>query len=281
MRLARGGWAAVVGLALCGAACRPTPRDAARRSGSDTTGSSGGAAAAPDPTGPFVRFEAAGVPAYTLERERGVGIVHLDPGPSLAGRAADTLDVRVRPDPRAGVLARLVLDSSGVYTFEAREGAVQTPGALEFGYEEVGLPILAHGTDGWERVYLGTSAGGTVVDGWARRRPSYVSVTLWDEMLPGLPLFFALPPDSIRFYAAPDSAQVGFPVNPDDYILWPLEPRGDWMRVRVATPSDYCAAPPPPGTPGAAVAAPRQDTLWIRWRGESGRPRVWFFTRGC
>jgi hypothetical protein len=83
----------------------------------------------------------------------------------------------------------------------------------------------------------------------------------------------------MRFFEAPDGPAASFALNPDDYILWPLELRGDWLRVRAATPSDYCAAPPPPGVP--AAPASRQDTLWIRWRAETGRPRVWFYTRGC
>lgn len=248
--------------------CRPTARS---RADADA----GSAPVASDPNSPFVRFDAAGVPSYTLVRERGVGIVHLDPGPVLAGRVSDTLEARDRPEPGAGVLARLVLDTVGVYTFEARAGLLDTPGALEFGYGEVGFPILDHGPEGWERVYLGTAPGGAVVSGWARARPALVGVTLWDELIPGQPIFFALPPDSIRFHAAPDSAEVSFAVKPDDYILWPIDVRGDWMRVRAVTPSDYCAAPVPGGPPA------RLDTLWIRWRTESGRPRVWFYTRGC
>ena len=96
-------------------------------------------------------------------------------------------------------------------------------------------------------------------------------MTLWEDVLPGLPLFFALPPDSFRFHAAPDGPEESFPVEYDEYILWPLEVQGDWMRVRAVTPSDYCAEP----------TSPRQDTLWIRWRGEPNGPRVWFYTRGC
>jgi hypothetical protein len=215
------------------------------------------------------------VPPYALERERGVGVVSLDPGPGLAGRVADTLVARVRPDSTSAVLARLVLDTTGVFTFEARDGLLKTPGALDFGYEEIGLAILEHGADGWERVLLGAGADGGVVSGWARARRGVVGVTAWQDFIPGQALFFALPPDSIHFYDAADGAETSFGVRPDDYILWPLGVRGDWMRVRAVTPSDYCA------TPGPGAAAVRQDTLWIRWRNAEGRPRVWFFTRGC
>src|SRR5699024_8199657 len=129
--------------------------------------------------------------------------------------------------------------------FEARDGLLKTPGALEFGYQEIGLPILEHGADGWERVLLGGAADGSAVTGWARARQGVVGVTLWQDLIPGQPLFFALPPDSIHFFAAADGAEKGFTVRPDDYILWPLAVQGDWMRVRAVSPSDYCATPGP------------------------------------
>jgi hypothetical protein len=116
------------------------------------------------------------------------------------------------------------------------------------------------------------------VTGWVTTVPGRTARTLWEELLPNLPLFFVVPPDSVRFHSAPNGAAAAFPVPPPtpdgqigDYILWPVEQQGDWMRVRAVTPSDYCADPP----------APREDTLWIRWREPSGNPRVWFFTRGC
>jgi hypothetical protein len=59
------------------------------------------------------------VPPDTLVRERGLGVVHLDPGPALAGRVADTLEARSGPDPDADVVARLVLDT----TASSRRGA--------------------------------------------------------------------------------------------------------------------------------------------------------------
>ena len=212
---------------------------------------------------PFVRFEGAGVPKWSPMRERGIGVARLELGPP------DTLIARASASPDADVLARLVLDTTGVFVFEAREGLLASPGALAFGYEEVGLPILERG-DGWERVYLGVDSAGAPVSGWASGTGG-AAITLWDQLLPEMPLFFALPPDSLGFHSAPEGPAQSFELDVDDYILWPLETRGDWMRVRAVSPSDYCAAP----------SAPRQDTVWIRWRTETGNPRVWFYTRGC
>jgi hypothetical protein len=220
-------------------------------------------------TATMVAFEAAGVPSWTPMRERGIGIVHFDPGPQLAGRAADTIRV-TGAAPGEGVIARLIVDSMSVYRFEAAPAVLDAPGALEFGYEEIGLPLLEDAEQGRWRVYLGTR-GGAPVSGWVAAQSGRTR-TRWEELLPTLPLFFVVPRDSIRFHAAQDGPAVPFAMAaPDDYILWPVETSGDWMRVRAVTPSDYCFDPP----------SPREDTLWIRWRAESGNPRVWFFTRGC
>jgi hypothetical protein len=251
-------------LARCGGAEEPEPSAEAREPGASA------AAGGPQTPGVFTTFPGAGVPSAWPERERGLGVVHLIPG---AGPVEDTLNAHERPDSTAPVLARLMLDTVHVYRFEARAGLLAAPGALEYGYEDVGFPILERGADGWERVYLGADSVGRAVSGWARARPPFSDVTLWQNLLADTPVFFVVPQDSIRFHAAPEGVEEPFVVEGDDYILWPLEWRGDWLRVRAAAPSDYCASLDAP--------APRQDTLWIRWRTETGRPRVWFFTRGC
>ena len=56
-----------------------------------------------------------------------------------------------------------------------------------------------------------------------------------------------------------------------DYHLEPLGYQGDWMRVRLTTPSDYCAAP----------GEVRTTEGWIRWRSAERGPLVWYYTRGC
>jgi hypothetical protein len=248
------------------------------------TGADEGAADSVPDTVTMVAFEAAGVPDYTPMRERGIGVVHFDPGPRLASRAADTIRVMEAFPPNA-VIARLIADSLGVYRFEAAADLLDAPGALEFGYEEIGLPALeSAGIERW-LVHLGTRAAEPVT-GWVAIRPG-LARTLWEDLLPTLPLFFVVPSDSIAFHASREGPVVPFPIpppssgdpgDPGDYILWPLERSGDWMRVRAVTPSDYCAEPP----------SPREDTLWIRWAAPASypstggwRPRVWYFTRGC
>ncbi len=246
----------------------------------DRAGSAPDGDPAPEPSvgsGPFVAFPAAGVassnpdtvPDPGIVRERGIGVLGFDPGPQLAGRIADSIEVWADSTPAAAVIARMVLDTTGVFRFEAREGLLERPGALDYGYQEVGLVVLERRGE-WLRVFLGNGADGAGVSGWSRARERVSALTLWEDLLPGLPLFFAVPPDSMGFHAVADGPEVQFPIG-DGYIMRSLTVDGDWMRVRVVSPSDYCATP----------AALREDTLWIRWRGASGNPRVWFHTRGC
>ena len=52
----------------------------------------------------------------------------------------------------------------------------------------------------------------------------------------------------------------------------PLEFRGDWARVRVSVPSQYCAD-------RELKSTVREG--WIRWRSPERGLWVWYYTRGC
>jgi hypothetical protein len=193
--------------------------------------------------------------------------------------------VHTRPEADAPAAARLIREPTGVYALEVR-GQVEEGGALEHGYEDMGLPLLetpplpaqapASPPPGWLRVHYGLASDGRPLEGWVRDDPARVSRFLWSERLPESPLFF-LHSDSIRFFAAPagESVAVALELGPGDprfdYILYPLVTRGPWMQVVVATPSTYCFDPP----------TPQHDTVWIRYLNDAGRPRVWYYTRGC
>jgi hypothetical protein len=219
-------------------------------------------------------------PAYRPHRERGVGVVypsaHLDVSPPRP----DTVEIRTRPEPEAPVVARLVRSDLAVYQMQVRTDVAES-GGLEWGYEDIGLPMIeAPGTLGaqadWLRVYYGTSSAGDTLDGWVRNDTARVSHFLWSDRLPESPLFF-LDPDSIQLHESVDGPPVTVQLTPSDgtdrydYILHSLETRGPWMRVEVVSPSDYCADPP----------RLRRDTVWIRYLGAESRPRVWYYTRGC
>lgn len=161
-------------------------------------------------------------------------------------------------------------DGAGGWQYAIEWSDTLATNLLEFGYEEVGLPMDSLSTDGgWARVVPGFRMDGTPVHAWAVVG-GRVQVVRWPERLAERGLFFR---DGVApaFFAAPDGAPAAFPLASDDYILHPLEVRGPWMRVRAVTPADMCADP----------ESPRSAELWIRYLDERGRPLVWYHTRGC
>jgi hypothetical protein len=231
---------------------------------------------------PFRRVDAPR-PTDWMHQERGSGVVYPSPRPLYTGGGgSDTVVVLAEPTVQAPVLARLRLEVDSMsweYVLEAR-AEVAEGGAVEFGYEELGLPVVEARSGPqrleWLRVYYGVGGSGEPLTGWVRYDPPRVEFLSWAERLPELPLFFP-DPDSVRFHEGVEGSVRLLDLAREegtarlDYILYPIETRGHWMRVEVVTPSDYCADP----------ESPRHDTTWIRHVAADGRPRVWYHTRGC
>jgi hypothetical protein len=210
------------------------------------------------------------------------GILYFD-YPETPGRG-DTMTIHARPEPEALLLARYVREPQPggwwVWRVTGAPAGVDTDGAsLEFTYEEEGLPFDSLAADvGWVRVIYGTSNGGLEQRGWAPLVPGRTAYRLWSELLAEMPLFFR-DGEAADFHDAPEGRRLDFtvplPQHPGDfrYIMYPLATHGRWMQVRVVVPSDYCEYPPPEIT---------ETVAWIPFLAEQdGRPRVWFFTRGC
>ncbi|MDH5760348.1 MAG: hypothetical protein OEZ65_12230 [Gemmatimonadota bacterium] len=166
-----------------------------------------------------------------------------------------------------------------------REGAAPRPwgqeALVETGYEEVSLVVLDARADGWLRIRYDVGAGSEGT-GWTpscalSAGSAVLTFSRWSEWLVNeqingriSPLFFrsGIPGPLYRGPSAGDQRLED--IDPD-YILYPVEVRGDWMRVKVAEPADYCELD--------VMSNIREG--WVRWyRPESG-PAVWYFTRGC
>jgi hypothetical protein len=60
---------------------------------------------------------------------------------------------------------------------------------------------------------------------------------------------------------------------PDDYQLYATdEVRGRWLKVRLVSPSDLCTTDKSPRT---------TTTGWIEYLDDKGRPKFWYYTKGC
>jgi len=188
---------------------------------------------------------------------------------------ADTLPLFAQPGGE-GPIGRFVFAADSVrgWVYAVEWADTLTTNLLEYGYEEAGLPVDSLSDDGaWARVIPGFATDGGAVRAWAPIRPGLTELVRWRERLAEHDLFFRAGVTP-AFFDAPGGAPVPFPLraaDDGDYILHPLEIRGSWMRVRAVTPSDMCDNP----------AAPQVAELWIRFLDPSGRPAVWYYTRGC
>ena len=145
---------------------------------------------------------------------------------------------------------------------------------LETGYEEPSLIVLEEGRAGWLRIRYATGDRSAWTPACAlQASPAGLRFIRWQDWFLDSelsPLFFRtelLRP--LRSEPSPESTAL---VNiSGDYILEPLEIRGEWMRVNLKQPSDYCAFD----------VEPTQTEGWVRWYSADRGPAVWFFTRGC
>jgi hypothetical protein len=187
---------------------------------------------------------------------------------------ADSLPLYRRPgDNRPIGYFLFGSESQGSWFYAVAWPSALTINLLEFGYEEAGLPFDSVTADGrWARVIPGTTAGGLPEYAWAPLDADSIGLVRWADVLPQHDLFFG-PGVTPVFFDAPGGRVVTFPLAGErpDYILHPLEARGDWLRVRAVTPSDMCADP----------ESPRRAELWIRYLDPNARPLVWYHTRGC
>jgi len=160
---------------------------------------------------------------------------------------------------------------------EAAPEPLGTQNLIETGYEEPSFIVLSDHPSGWLRIRFGPGSGdrGT---GWTPRcalsgSPARLQFTTWDEWFLSetiSPLFFRSGSPG-TFYSEPSANAPHLPLISADYILEPLEVLGEWMRVTLKEPSDYCQID----------VTPLRREGWVRWYATETGPLVWYFTRGC
>ena len=213
-------------------------------------------------------------------RDLGIGVLHLGFRPdSIAGIREDTVIVRDAPTDGAAIIARWVHRYGDAGTWEYR---LETSEAgllrndVEWSYEENGLPVDTIAADGrWARTVYALGDDGNPRAGWTRITER-TTIERWPDVLTEQSIFFRNP-DSVAFHVAPGGEAMPLEITAGDtsdgldYAMQPLRVSDGWMQVVVTSPSDYCADAP----------AVRADTTWIRYLDDRGRPRVWYYPRGC
>lgn len=211
--------------------------------------------------------------------DRGIGIAFFAAGPGTAAVVSDTALVYARPDRRAAVTGAFLYQETmrgRAYEYAVAARRRLEPNVVEFAYEEAGIPLDSLTPDTrWGRVILGFDVRGAPYRGWVRLDSTRLSYKRWTQELPGRSLFFE-PGSRRQLFDAPSGRPIATPLDAGaavGHILHPLETKGHWMRVRLAVPADICVGPDAP-TPASLVG-------WIRYLDPTGRPLVWYYSRGC
>lgn len=208
-----------------------------------------------------------------LQHDFGTGILFLAESPGGRGLRSDTVAIHGSPDPASEVKALFVFDQSDPnswsYQIWNREQDLVS-NMLEFAYEESGLPLDSLHPRGWARAIYARDSLGESQKGWVELRSGPLAHMLWTDHLPERGLYL-LSPETREFFSEPQGEPLA--ISPGDaYELIPTRVQGNWMQVRVVTPS-ICGA-----APGKEV---RERIAWIRYWQPDGRPRVWYYARGC
>ncbi len=257
------------------------------------------AAAVPDTVPaarPYATIRDTGIPFAEVD----LGIGHLRPTESTwAWDWLDRVKLPLSPSPGATpwgwIAGGWIVDASGGHVAPfARSGLVET------GYEDATVIVFERTDDGWlrirfaadslwssddgarevtgeegGRINLSPREGGTAwIPQCALRADDLeLQVEPWGELFLSdriSPLFFRSDVRHVlRLEARSDSRRLA--VIEGDYHLEPLEIEGDWMRVTLKQPSDYCADD----------LEPVVTTGWIEWRSPEKGPSLWYHSRGC
>ncbi len=150
---------------------------------------------------------------------------------------------------------------------------------IEYDYEIPGWAILSFNKDSsWANVTLDPYNLIDPQTGWINLKKENNSFILWSNLLPLKRLFF-LDKNKMEFFKTPDSKKMvsvqftQFKNSGEvDYIMKPLERKGNWVKVELYTPSPFCKSEDLDVKP---------KILWIKFLKNNQRPNVFFYTRGC
>jgi len=207
-----------------------------------------------------------------LSKDKGIGVVYV--ASDLKGKVQ--VNIYEKGDLESKLLGVFISQDlgNGQTTYSVQAKNIWTDNLIEFDYEKLGLPLC--GISGrWLNVIYGYDKVGKALTGWIEKNNGATDYFLWKSYLKSVMLFFESP-EQIEFFEKPYGVKIVFELQPSqnlryDYIMKPLELNGDWMKVEVTTPSNYCNTP----------MKKRTETFWIKYLDQNGRPLVWYFTRGC
>lgn len=161
---------------------------------------------------------------------------------------------------------------------------------IEFSNEKIGL-ILDSLNGNLARVQIGKK-GSVLILGWIKLDSTNLAIYTWDVFFMNKPIFFNNFQNDGKFFNNPYSKDLleikinklstksfmevvnELIVIEHDYIMYPLEIKGTWMKVNLVTPSDLC--------PQNNLKVENSFfTVWIRFLDDQLHTLVWYYPRGC
>lgn len=208
-------------------------------------------------------------PFNQLQQDRGLGVFGIT---SEARVLDDSLVIRSAPSASAPPIAVFRTDTAPEGWRISRFHAADSIDAniVEYRYETVGIPLDSVTPDGkWAHVIFGFAPGGRARAGWLPV-PDSTRVEWWKDLL--IEYEQMVVDSTMRFFERPDSMLPGKPIEWESYDIHSVAIDGDWMRVSIQVPGDYCAD---------RVKDPQRHIRWVRWRDARRRPLLYYAPRGC
>jgi len=202
--------------------------------------------------------------------EKGIGILYLlQSTPTNDNAIADSILILSEKNLAASAIGTFRFNPESRFEiFSKAENGLSK--AIEFDYETFGLAVISiDKRNSWYEVCYYENE--RKKSGFVKFNSKKLGFFCWEDILMKHPLFFEKEED-IKFYKSPSvkNGQLGLNLI-SNYIMWPLEVKGEWMKVKVVSPSDYCQS-----QENASIGV-----YWIKYRNERGQLLVWYFARGC
>ena len=154
---------------------------------------------------------------------------------------------------------------------------------METSYESSSITLSDWRDDGWFRLAAGPpcAGGGGEEPFWSHRTlldlgEDELTAERWEDFFfrdDISPLWFRQTKISHALRAGPGAETGRIAWIGSDHSIEPLEVAGDWMRVRVFQPSNYCAGP--------EDWQGREHEGWVRWGDRVKGPWLFVWSRGC
>lgn len=206
---------------------------------------------------------------------KGIGVVYLKKSLTEEETLTNTMKI-YNTNKFRNVEAEMTFNLKDRFDLRVVSNKIQKNAFFEFEYESFGLPIIEiknryfkvlYGYDQTHRKLIGFIPIDTINYGYR----------LWDKFfLEGTPIFFKRDL-ALEFFDRinGEKINIGLETIPDgsgrkNYIMYPLRIERKWMKVKLVTPSDYCAE-----------VESKISEVWINYLNKDCELRIWYYVRGC